>query len=55
MNKFLSRKFLLAVAASIVAGVALFTDHLGAVEWLSAQGLILGLYEAGNVAAKKAT
>lgn len=55
MSKFLSRKFLLATGASVVAGTALFTGHMGSTEWLAAQGLILGLYEAGNVAAKRTT
>lgn len=51
--RFLSRKFLLAAFASGVASVALFTGHMGAVEWLSAQGTVLGVYGLSNVVQKK--
>lgn len=51
--KFLSRKFLLSVVATAVACAALFTGHMSAVEWLSAQAMILGVYGAANVAQKK--
>ncbi|TDX21894.1 hypothetical protein DFO67_13213 [Modicisalibacter xianhensis] len=53
LARFFSRKFVLAVLASGVACGALFTGHMSGTEWLSAQGMILGVYGAANVAQKK--
>jgi len=52
-DKFRSRKFALAAAASLVSHVSLGLGWLTGGEWIAAQGLILGLYSAANVAEVK--
>lgn len=42
-------RFVLALMASGVACVALFTGYLTGGQWLAAQGTILGLYSAHSV------
>lgn len=51
--KYSSRKFLLALIASIVSSIALFTIDFSGATWVSAQSIILGLYGAANVVNKK--
>lgn len=51
--KYRSRKFLLALIASIVSSIALFTIDFSGATWVSAQSIILGLYGAANVTNKK--
>jgi len=45
----LQRKFAIAMLFSISTIVALFTGFLGGGEFITAMGLILGLYGAANV------
>lgn len=52
-EKYRSRKFLLALLASIVSSIALFTIDFSGATWVSAQSIILGLYGAANVTNKK--
>jgi uncharacterized membrane protein YccF (DUF307 family) len=54
-EKYRSRKFLLALIASIVSSIALFTIDFSGATWVSAQSIILGLYGAANVTNKKVT
>ena len=52
-EKYKSRKFLLALLASIVSSIALFTIDFSGTTWVSAQSIILGLYGVANVTNKK--
>ena len=52
-EKYKSRKFLLALLASIVSSIALFTIDFSGATWVSARSIILGLYGAANVTNKK--
>ncbi len=52
-EKYKSRKFLLALLASIVSSIALFTIDFSGATWVSAQSIILGLYGVANVTNKK--
>jgi len=52
-EKYRSRKFLLALLASIVSSIALFTIDFSGATWVSAQSIILGLYGVANVTNKK--
>ena len=52
-DKFRSRKFALAAVASLMSHVSLPLGWLAGGEWIAAQGLILGLYAAANVAEAK--
>lgn len=54
-RRFTSRKFILALLASVVASIALFTVDFSGTTWVSAQTIILGLYGAANVSNKKVT
>jgi len=49
MSKYRSRKFGIAVFFTITTTIALFTGHLSGGEFISAVGLILGLYSAADV------
>jgi len=44
-----SRKFTLVFFFSWIASIALFTKHLSGQEWLTAVGLLVGIYVTGNV------
>lgn len=48
-EKYLSRKFGLAVAALCVSSVALFTGDLSGGEYITVTGVILGLYKLANL------
>lgn len=52
-EKFISRKFILAVFSTLVCTVALFTSFLSGSEWIAAQSIILGLSYGANAADKK--
>jgi type IV secretory pathway VirB2 component (pilin) len=43
-TKFLSREFMVAVAAIIIASIALFTNKAGFVEWAAAVGGFVALF-----------
>jgi hypothetical protein len=42
-------RFILAMIATMVASVALFTHHLTGGEWVAIEGTILGLYTAHSI------
>lgn len=42
-------RFILAVAATVIACVALFTRFITGGEWVAIEGTILGLYSAHSV------
>ena len=48
-----TRKFSLAVFASVATFVLAFLSKVSGAEWVAAQSLILGLYGAANVMDKK--
>ncbi len=52
-DRYRSRKFRLALFASVVASIALFTIDFSGTTWVTAQSIILGLYGAANVGEKK--
>lgn len=52
MQKYLSRKFLVALAVVIIATVALFVGRITGAEWLAATNVAIGLYIGGNVVQK---
>lgn len=52
MNRFSSRKFILAMAILIVATIALFSGELTAVVWRDVVLGTCGVYLAANVAQK---
>lgn len=51
-TKFISRKFFLAVFASVVSTVALFTIDFTGSMWIASQSIILGMYGTSNIANK---
>ena len=51
-TKFLSREFLVAAAAVIIASVALFTDKAGFVEWAAAVGGFVALFSGTQTVQK---
>lgn len=52
MQKYLSRKFIAAVAVIMVASTALFMGKLDGPSWLASANLALTLYLGANVAQK---
>ncbi len=52
MTKLTTRKFLLTAACLFMTYVALFTGKLTGAETVSLVSMLLGIFAAGNVAAK---
>lgn len=48
-NRYRSRKFLLAATADLVSHIALFAGNIDGGTWVSAQVLILAMYNGANV------
>ena len=44
-----SRKFLLAAVITIISTIALFTQYISGVHWVSITGIVMGAYSAANV------
>ncbi len=49
-SKFRSRKFQIACFCIGISAISLFSGYLTGAEWLTAVGLVLGLYGGANVA-----
>lgn len=44
-----SRKFILVMFFSVAATIGMFTEHMTAQEYLTAMGMLVGIYITGNV------
>lgn len=52
-DKFRSRKFLLACFFAVVGTIGLFTDKIGAGEYIALTTSVLGLYSFANATIRK--